>query len=156
MKLTKFQKEAVVRAIMHDVPAPDKSKRHKETQEALVKAMSPECRKVFKATPEVFSDTYEGSLYDSGSWETRRVVKGDAPKGTLEKLVKEYQKADEAYTAANVSLRNAVMSCTTLKMLETMLPEFKKYFPTEAQPTKNLPAIANVVSDLTKLGWPKK
>ena len=34
-------------------------------------------------------------------------------------------------------------------------PEFEKYLPSEAQPTKNLPALANVVADLSKLGWPK-
>jgi hypothetical protein len=38
----------------------------------------------------------------------------------------------------------------------TRLPEFEKYFPAEDAPiSKNLPALANMVADLTKLGWPK-
>ena len=32
---------------------------------------------------------------------------------------------------------------------------FKKYFPTQEKPVANLPALANVVAELSKLGWPK-
>lgn len=157
MKLTKYQKEAIVRAIMNDVPKLDKSKRHALVQAALVKAMSPECRKVFNKTPGIFSTTHTGdTTYDGCNWNLRHVVVGDAPKDLLEKLLAPYNAEEKKYIEAKTNLANAVMSCTTLKALETMFPEFKKYFPTETQPTKNLPALANVVADLSKLGWPKQ
>jgi hypothetical protein len=157
MKITKLQKEAIVRAIMNDVPKPDKSKRHAKVQADLVKAMSPECRKLFNKRPEIFLSHHTGDItYDGCSWGLRHVVIGDAPKGTLEKILEPYKIEDGEYHNAQINLKSAIMACTTLKALETTFPEFKKYFPTETQPTKNLPALANVVADLSKLGWPKK
>ena len=157
MKLTKLHKEAIVRAIMLDVPKPDKAKRHATVQAALVKAMSPECRKVYTKTPKVFTTVHTGdTTYDGCNWNLRHVVVGDAPSDTLDKLLEQYKTEDNKYHDATRNLEKAVMACTTLKALETTFPEFKKYFPTEAQPTKNLPALANVVADLSKLGWPKK
>lgn len=156
MKLTKYQKEGIVRAIMNDVPKPDKSKRHSEVQAAIVKAMTPECRKVHNKTPEALATQHTGSLtYDGCSYRTHSVIIGDVPKKKLEAILKPYVEADEAYEKARRQLKAAVEGCSTLKQLETALPEFKKYFPTEQQPTKNLPALANVVADLSKLGWPK-
>ena len=156
MKLTKLHKEAIVRAIMNDVPKPDKSKRHAAVQAALVKAMSADCRKLYKAKPDIFTTTHTGDLtYDGCNWSLRHVVVGDAPKETLETLLETYRVEDRTYVDAKNNLACAIMSCSTLKALETTFPEFKKYFPTEAQPTKNLPALANVVADLSKLGWPK-
>lgn len=156
MKLTKSQKEAIIRAIVHDIPKPDVTKRHAQVQAAIVKAMSPECRKVYNKTPSALSGEHTGPLtYDGCTWETRTVVVGDCPKKTFNEIIKKYEDEDEAIKAAHRKVELAVNACSTLKQLETLLPEFKKYFPTEAQPTKNLPAVANLVADLTKLGWPK-
>lgn len=157
MKLTKLHQEAIVRAIMQDVPKPDKTKRFAVVQEAIVKAMSPDCRKVYKKTPTALVKQYLGDLiYDSVNWSSRDVVVGDVPKSVIDTIIKPYVEEDEAYAKARRQLESAVKGCTTLKALETALPEFKKYYPTEAQPTKNLPALANVVADLSKLGWPKQ
>lgn len=157
MKLTKYQKEAIVRAIMNDVPKPNKTMRYSEVQAAIVKAMSPECRKVYNKTPSALATQHTGSLtYDDCSYRTHSVTIGDVSKEKLEAILEPYKKADEAYRKAKSQLTAAVEGCNTLKQLEAALPEFKKYFPTEQQPTKNLPALANVVADLSKLGWPKK
>lgn len=157
MKITKLQKEAIVRAIMNDVPKPDKSKRKDAVQAILTKAMTPECRKVFLRSPEIFKYTYVSEIsYPEGGWSSRKVVVGDAPSVTLPNAIAAYKAEDAKHEEAYKNLKNAIMACTTLKALETTFPEFKKYFPTAAQPTKNLPALANVVSDLSKLGWPKK
>ena len=157
MKLTKLTKDAIILSIMNDVPKPDRSKRHAEVQGALLKAMSPECRKVFNKTPQVFVTEYTGGYtYDGVRYGTRYVCLGDAPKAELEKAALLYKNEDDARDKANAQLEAAINGCTTLKQLEALLPEFKKYYPTENQPTKNLPALANVVADLTKLGWPKK
>jgi hypothetical protein len=157
MKLTKLTKDAIVLSIMNDVPKPDRSKRHAAVQAALVKAMSPECRKVFNRTPDVFEKKYAGNVtYDGVRYATQHVCLGDAPKDELEKVLLPYKNEDEALKKANAQLEAAILGCTTLKQLEDLLPEFKKYYPTAHQPTKNLPALANVVADLAKLGWPKK
>lgn len=46
-------------------------------------------------------------------------------------------------------------ACKTLKQARERLPEFEKYPPkdVEKSPTM-LPALANLVADLTKVGWP--
>ena len=156
MNLTSCQKDAVVRAILLDTPKPDRSKRHAAVQAGLCKAMSPECRKVFKRTPGILESRYCEYTFDGVRYSTRFVVVGDAAKDTLEKLVQPYKDADAAYSKAEASLTNAIKGCRTLAQLKKIFPEFEKYLPTEQQPTKNLPALANVVADLAKLGWPKK
>jgi hypothetical protein len=157
MKLTKLQQEAIVRAIMQDVPKPDKAKRYVVVQAAIVKAMSPECRKVYNKTPKALATQYLGDLiYDNVNWASRDVVVGDVSKDVVETIVKPYVEEDAKYSQARRQLEIAVRGCTTLKQLEKALPEFKKYYPKEDAPSANLPALANVVADLSKLGWPKK
>lgn len=54
------------------------------------------------------------------------------------------------------SLRVAADRCTTTTQLAEALPEFAKYLPqSEAEATRNLPAIANLVTEFTRAGWPK-
>lgn len=153
MRLTKYDKQAIVRAIMADVPKPDRAKRGPLLQAAIVKAMSPDVRKVYNKSPKALRTKYIGSFVnDYGS---RDMIVGDVDASTLEALVKPYEAEDQARREAEYKLKTAVDACGTLKQLETRLPEFKKYFPTAEAPATNLPALANVVADLSKLGWPK-
>lgn len=153
MRLTKYDKQAIANAIMLDVPKPDKSKRKSELQDAIVKAMSPECRRVYNKTPSALRTKYIGPyIAEYGPGE---IVQGDVPDKTIADLVEKYKAEDEVRRNARYKLESAIGACTTLKQLETRLPEFKKYFPTVEKPTANLPALANVVADLSKLGWPK-
>jgi hypothetical protein len=156
VKLTKYDKQAIVKAIMADVPKPNKTKRREEIQAAVVKAMSPAVRKVFKDNPNALRDEHVGDLIFDGTWDSRNIVVGDVAADVLEAILKPYKDEDDAIYAAHNKLRNAVDSCTTRKALMERLPEFEKYFPVESAPlSKNLPALANVVADLSKLGWPK-
>ena len=156
MNLNQYTKQAIVKSIMADVPKPDKTKRHATVQAAIVKAMSPECRKVYNKTPKALVRHFVGNTtYDDINYHTQEVIKGDVPTSTIDAILKPYIDEDEAYYKARVQLKAAVEGCRTLGALKKAFPEFEKYLPTEAQPTKNLPALANVVADLSKLGWPK-
>ena len=158
MKIDKYVRQSIVKAIMADVPAPDRSKRHADLQAALVKLMSPPARKVYSATPKALATYHTGeSTYNGTDWNTRTVVIGDVTGDKLNALLKPYEAEDEAHRIAAQRLRSAVDSCTTRKQLMDRLPEFEKYYPAADVPmSKNLPALANVVADLAKLGWPKK
>jgi hypothetical protein len=157
MKIDKYTKQSIVRAIMADVPKPDNEKRRIDLQGAVVKAMSPAVRKVFKETPGALRTHHFGDLIDTGVWGSRELIVGDVSKDTLTALAKPYVVEDTARREAEYKLKQAIESCNTLKQLNDRLPEFKKYFPAEEAPlSKNLPALANVVADLSKLGWPKK
>ena len=153
MRLTKYDKQAIVRAIMDDVPKPNKEKRRIDLQAAIVKAMSPDVRKVYNKTPKALRTKYIGSLVADYGY-TNTVV-GDVHDKVIAALSKPYEDEDQARTEAEYKLKAAVEACGTLKQLEARLPEFKKYFPTVEKPAANLPALANVVADLSKLGWPK-
>lgn len=155
-RITKWDKEAIVRAIMADVPKPDKVKRKAELQAAIVKAMSPEARKLYKVSPHALRTYHLGDLiYSDGNWDSRNIIVGDVTQGQVDELTQKYKAEDEAYNDARRALKGAIESCTTYKQLMTRLPEFEKYYPKPDAKTANLPALANVVADLSKLGWPK-
>jgi hypothetical protein len=155
-RINKYDKEAIVRAIMADVPKPDKVKRREELQAAIVKAMSPEARKLYNKTPSALRTHYIGDLgYDGCNWGTRDVIKGDVTEVVIDELCKKYKAEDEAHNDARRALKGAIEACTTYKQLMTRLPEFEKYYPKPDAKATNLPALANVVADLSKLGWPK-
>ncbi len=157
MKIDKYVRQSIVRAIMNDVPKPDKVKRRVDLQAAIVKAMSPAVRKVFKECPGALKTHYFGDvLYDGVHWSSRDLVVGDVSEDKLKELTKPYHDEDEAISAARCKLEGAIEGCTTRKALMTRLPEFEKYFPAETAPlSKSVPALANVMADLSKLGWPK-
>jgi hypothetical protein len=155
MRITKWDKQAIVKAVMADVPMPDKKKRKEELQAAVVKAMSPEARKLFKNCPEALRTQCIGELLYDGTWSSRDIIVGDVKDATVKELKAKYVLEDDKISDARYALKSAIEACTTLKQLNDRLPEFKKYFPTEQKPVANLPALANVVADLSKLGWPK-
>jgi len=155
-RITKCDKEAIVRAIMADVPKPDKKKRREELQAAIVKAMSPECRKIYKLCPSALRTYHLGDItYSDGNWSSREIIRGDVTEVVIDELCKKYKAEDEAFHSARMALKGAIESCSTYKQLMTRLPEFEKYYPKPDAKTANLPALANVVADLSKLGWPK-
>jgi cellobiose-specific phosphotransferase system component IIB len=157
MIITKWDKQAIVKAIMSDVPKINKDKRRKEMQEAVVKLMTPECRKVYETIPQALRTYHVGVLiYNGHNYNSREIVRGDVAEKELKSLEAKYEAEDSVIRDAEYSLKCAIEACTTLKQLNDRLPEFKKYFPTEQKPVANLPALVNVVADLTKLGWPKK
>jgi hypothetical protein len=156
VKLTKYDKQAIVNAIMADVPKPDKDKRRNDIQAAIVKAMNPAVRKVFKDFPGALRTSHIGDLVYNDRYDSRYLIVGDVGEKVLEEILKPYREQDAARYSAETKLRNAIESCTTRKALMERLPEFEKYFPAESAPlSKSLPALANVVADLSKLGWPK-
>jgi hypothetical protein len=155
MNLQKFQKKAIVDAIMADVPPIDKAARAKAIKEAIVKAMSPEVRKLYKTKPEALRAktveyTSEYRYYGD------EIPVGDVTNDQLNEILKPYHQQEEERRLMRGKLQGAFEGVRTIKAALKMFPEFEKYYPTEAQPTKNLPALANVAADLSKLGWPKK
>lgn len=151
MKIDRYAKQSIATAILQDIPKPAHSVVRDAIQAALVKAMSPEARKLYKTAPKALATrrlaSYE-SLLDFGV----DFVVGDAD---YETVFAPYKAQARARDDVARQVQAAINSCNTLKQLKDRLPEFGKYFPTEAPTSKNLPAIANMVADLSKLGWPK-
>ena len=155
MKFNKYTKQAIVRAIIQDVPPIDKEARATAIKEAIIKAMSPEVRKLFKTHPAALrmrSVEYTNPFRQWGN----DVTVGDVTDAQIKAIIAPYEKQEVERAQAERKLMFAFEGINTLKQALTTFPEFKKYYPTEAEPTKNLPALANVMADLSKLGWPKK
>lgn len=155
MKFNKLTKQAIVRAIIQDIPPIDTEARAKAIHEAIVKAMSPEVRKLFKTHPAALrtrSVEYTNPFRQWGN----DVTVGDVTNDQIKAIIAPYEKQENDRRAAERNLFAAFEGINTLKQALATFPEFKKYYPTEAEPTKNLPALANVMADLSKLGWPKK
>ena len=56
----------------------------------------------------------------------------------------------------SAKVKAAVASFNTTQALLKAYPEWEKYIPKESTTTANLPAHANLISDLVKLGWPEE
>lgn len=154
MKLTKLHKEAIVRAIMQDTPPIDKVKRAEAIIAEVVKAMSPEVRKLYKTKPDALRRRTVPYTNQYSNW--HECVVGDVTDEKIKEIAAPYKLQEDERNAMQRKLTGAFEGINTLKQALTSFPEFKKYYPTEAEPTKNLPALANVMADLTKLGWPKQ
>lgn len=165
MKLTKTLREAFVRAAMNDVPQTD----YDEQAQKLVN----------EAAQKLFTDTFPGAdhkaLTDGGwlnqSWfGTPRGLRNCyayAPDYCPQLHTPELtQKLTELSAAAmeqekqrdelEEKLNAVAYSVTTREALAKALPEFEKYLPEAPDAVaKNLPAVANLVADFTKAGWPK-
>ena len=155
MKFNKLTKQAIVRAIIQDIPPIDAQARALAIHAAIVKAMSPEVRKLFKTHPAALRTATVRYSSPFRTW-GHDVTVGDVTDEKIKEILKPYEKQEEERGQAENKLRHAFEGINTLKQALTTFPEFKKYYPTEEEPTKNLPALANVMADLSKLGWPKK
>jgi hypothetical protein len=74
----------------------------------------------------------------------------------VDKLKAEME-ADEAVRRnLRAKLKGAAYACNSTKQLRELLPEFSKYLPAEEEKTcRTLPAVANIVAEFTKAGWPQ-
>ena len=148
MKLTKYDKQAIVKSIMNDIPKPNVDKLHADMQTALVKAMGPACRRMYATDPRALRVERIG--YDYGLEWGREIVAGDA---NVEVVLRPFRDAHKQRQNIKEKLEKAVESCTTRKAFIDRFPEFSKYAPPEPGKCSTLPAVSNVVGDLVKLGW---
>ena len=153
MKLNKLTKQAIVRAIIQDLPPIDTEARALAIKEAIVKAMNPEVRKLYKIQPGALRTASVPYTNVHRYWDEQIV--GDVTDEQIKAIITPYKQQEDERDAMHRKLTAAFEGISTLKQALTTFPEFKKYMPTEAEPTKNLPALANVMADLSKLGWPK-
>ena len=167
MRLTQTIKEAFVRAAMDDVPKVDYDEQAKKVaNEALDRLMPPALKRALQTEPVIagWLDRHYahlpgglGSCFLTCPSETVDRIRKDPL--VWDQITVLGGKAAEQFKARSkleAKLRAATGACTTRKQLETALPEFVKYLPTEETATVNLPAIANLVTDFMAAGWPKQ
>lgn len=166
MRLTNTMRDAFVLAAMNDVPKVD-------YQEEAEKIAKDHLDLMFKQTfPGLDRKELELSGWLTGSVRVELPgsldsVYTQAPSyGVLRRETEVWKKLNEIaikhneqrtkLLALRSNLKAVASSVTTRNALLAALPEFEKYLPAdERQAIKTLPAVANIVSDFVKAGWPK-
>lgn len=163
MKLTKYHRQAFVRSVMDDVPKVDyETQAHALILEDSIMQLPEKLQKAAK--DKVLSQYLNmdhhwlrefGSLYvfnlrqDGFKLSPHAQVKFDE--------LNELQKAQNlARMKLKTKLEGVINSCSTDTQVRKALPEFAKYLPEAESPVdRTVPVIANLVSDLMSMGWPK-
>lgn len=163
MKLSASDRDAFVTAVMGDVPRIDYEGQAKDMVRAeCVAKLPPKVRALWddkELRGFVRCDSYQHVYGFTGSVAVPPV--GYTMTAATTKKVKALADKHAAQRKQRDALRDKVKAviqgCTTLKQARERLPEFAKYLPAERGSTgaTDLPAVANVVADLTKAGWPK-
>jgi hypothetical protein len=165
-RLTVYQRSAFVRAVLDDVPVIDYDEQVRSImQKWALSKMTPKARALYKEDPSWINTTsidMPGSLLQAcvytnlGYGELRSAAKADAELWTsIEDLASKKSSDSDSRDKLRNQVRAAIVSCSTVKAAHERMPEFVKYLPLGSAPVdRTVPVIANLVSDLTKAGWP--
>ena len=168
MRLTKYIRQAFVRAAMDDVPKIDYDAELRKVFDRIALEALPKEVAALLSNPIIepflhrdWVSTPSG-MSNLPAYTPRRssdlFIAQTNPKGWAE--LKEALAQKEAQEKARHELRYKLEGCAasvnSRKQLADLLPEFEKYLP-ESEPAaiRTLPVVANVVSDFVKAGWPK-
>ena len=163
MKLTVSDKDAFVSAVMADVPSIDYAAEMWKLVEPHVVAQMPlKIKAVYEDKDlrgclqncKVFLPSHIWVIYQPIGQDFRP-EKDAALWEQLVALDNLHVEQENARRVLHSKLCVAIRSLKTLAQLKKALPEFEKYMPTEVTATPNLPALANLVTEFTKAGWPK-
>lgn len=174
MKLTKYMREAFVRAALLDVPQVDHAELIRNEHRKLIMANLPKLvltvlkddvaaryikHRDFAAdgvSLGSFPSTTDGPRYRSlGSNDWHPAIP-QADQARLDAMILAKKATDAEIERLKKMLEGVANSATTRKALAEALPEFEKYLPADRPAaTRALPALANVVSEFSKAGWPK-
>lgn len=163
MKLTNYIRDAFINSAIADVPQTDYDERIRGLiVKDFVDQLPTAVREIWEkeSTCEYVYTTYQSFFNVSAAIPVRRNAERkltiEAQKKLAELAVKS-KAQDREIRELKSKLRSVAYSCTTRKKLVELLPEFEKYLPADEQQAAKvmLPAVANVVADFTKAGWPK-
>jgi hypothetical protein len=165
MKLTRADKDAFTSAVVQDIPKIDYEEQYRklvyedaisqlpEKIQAIAKDVS---LNRFLATRIVWGRGSLGTISVFAARESGEYKPSSTEVASkINALVRASREQEDRLVETQRKVRGAIEPCTTLKMALERLPEFAKYLPEPRAKSVNLPAIANLVADLSTLGWPK-
>jgi hypothetical protein len=168
-RLSNAMRDSFIAAVMADVPQIDFESRIRDAVNKASAKTLPAAIKKLLADPELSQyvatrsctlNRHDGIL--AGSYITFRLPHtSDEDLDKLatevaETIIKEWNQQVEKTAELRQRLRAVAYTCNTTTTLAEAFPEFARYLPRdEAQATRNLPALTNVVAEFVKAGWPK-
>ncbi len=165
MKLTRADKDAFASAVVQDIPKIDYEEQYRKlVYEDAISQLPEKVQAIakdaslnrFLATRVVWGRDPMGCVTIFASRDAGDYKPSSAEvSGKIDALGRASREQKNHLEEAQRKVRGAIEPCTTLKMALERLPEFAKYLPEQHEKSVNLPAIANLVADLSTLGWPK-
>ena len=162
MRLTKVIRDAFVRAAMADVPQEDyQAKIHKLIQDDAIASLPPKVKAIAQDKELRHFLKTESHFISGYNCSNVRVIHPEYQRSPsvntqVEAMLVELANQVEKRKELRSKLQATADAVTTRKALVDLLPEFEKYLPAdEAKAVATLPAVANVLSDFVKAGWPK-
>lgn len=152
MNLAQYHKDAIVRSILNDIPKTEHRMAVAEMQAALYAAMTADERRVFRKNPKALACK---TLYRI-DYALDHQIEVRCGSVDVEEVLKPWREKAKARSEMESKLHAALKSIRTRKQFVDKFPEFIKYAPDEHGTCATLPAVANVVADLLKLGWTTK
>ena len=157
MKLTNTLRQAFVRAAMNDVPSVDYTEQIRTLVNAKVKKLLIKAgiqdQHAERLNSQYFSFAHQGFSVRGLTSDEHSQMKLDPE---LKALGASYEAQRQERNKLETSLTGAIAGCTTRKQAVEALPEFEKYLPADGVAAmRSLPALANVLTDFVKAGWPK-
>lgn len=155
--MTNYLREAFVRAAMDDVPNVD----YHEKIRSLVNKQVARYLKIAGAEGVNVARLCNNYQSIAGqSYYMRGLTDEECTKirdtAEIKELTVLHNQQKERRTILKNTLTSAIGACNTRKQAAEALPEFEKYLPADTPAAmRSLPALANVVSDFVKAGWPK-
>lgn len=166
-RLTNYERDAFISAVMDDVPHIDYNEiARKALQNKAVSMLPPKVRALHKEFGHLFNSVHlyavPGALGDVAVvGETRTLVLDEMKKDvtfwkSIEELGQAVRTQRDARKALESKIKAAIYGCTTIEKAHAVMPEFAKYLKKLAAPVdRTVPVIANLVADLNAAGWPR-
>ncbi len=174
MRLTNTIRDAFVRSAMNDLPKVDYSEEAKKIiLEAAIQSLPLRIREIW-GDPAL--KEYVPQCFLAGGWHNSGIMKeissvvpsiqvpglqnrisfSETQTQALKAIAANHLAQTKKQSELQIKLRAIAYSVNTRKALSELLPEFTKYLPAEiTEPSKNLPAVVNVVQEFMDAGWPK-
>lgn len=165
MRLTNTIRNAFIRSAMQDVPLVDYNEQAQNLLNSVAQTLfiktfpDADYKKLKEAgwlneswfdTPRGLRNCYIYAPSDCSQLKTTELNQKLTDLG-IASIEQDKQRND-----LEAKLRSVAYSVTTRQALVKALPEFEKYLPDAPDAVaNNLPAVANLVADFTKAGWPK-
>lgn len=169
MRLTNTLRKAFVRAVMDDVPSTDYQEQARELlTRAAGENLPPALKRAIAIDPSI-RDWIESRYHHVGKFPlsgmfllgTREALnqldKDEVLQQKLQLLSDALAEQNKCRNQLQEKIEGIAASCATRKQLLEALPEFEKYLPAQASAnSRSVPALANLLADLTAAGWPKQ
>jgi len=166
MRLTNLIRDSFVSAVMQDLPSPEnyEEQAHNIYIADAIEQLPAQLRPLaldkklgqFFNHRSVYSYSSPFSSVYVATERGRDYIPSPSAKTKVDALIAKAKEHDVQRRELKEKLKGVAYGCTTRKALAAALPEFEKYLPAdEPAACRSLPAVANLVADFTKAGWPK-